>query len=75
MIDSRVESVSNRATKYIRSKTSKNYSQYANTIRKKNSNASTNTIRKSAQKSVRWGNRLAKGIGFVFNSIRSALPW
>ncbi len=75
LIDTGVESVSDRVTKFIRSKTSKTYSQQANTVRQKNPNASTNTIRTSAQRSVRWGNRLAKGIEFVINSIRSALPW
>ena len=75
LIDTRVESVTNRVTKYVRTKTSATYSQEANTMRQKNPNVSTNTIRTSAQRSVRWGNRLAKGIEFVFNSIRSALPW
>lgn len=75
LIDTRVESVTNRVTKYVRTKTSTTYSQRANTMRQKNPNVSTNTIRTSAQRSVRWGNRLAKGIEFVFNSIRSALPW
>ncbi|MBO5460310.1 MAG: RICIN domain-containing protein [Ruminococcus sp.] len=75
LIDTGVEVVSNRVTKYVRTKTSKTYSQKAKTMRQKNSNVSTSTIRTSAQRSVRWGNRLAKGIEFVFNSIRSALPW
>ena len=75
LIDTGVEAVSSRVTKYVRTKTSKNYSQKANTVRQKNPNASTSTIRTSAQRSVRWGNRLAKGIEFIFNSIRSALPW
>lgn len=75
LLDTGAEAVSSRVTKYVRTKTSKTYSQQANTVRKKNPNVSTNTIRTSAQRSVRWGNRLAQGIKFVFNSIRSALPW
>ena len=75
LIDTGVESVSNRVTKYVRSKTSKTYSQQANKVLQKNPNASTDTIRTSAQRSVRWGNRLAKGIEFFFNSIRNGLPW
>lgn len=75
LIDTRVEAVSNRVTNYVTSKTSKTYSQYANAVRKKNSNVATNMIRKNAQRSVRWGNRLAKEIEFVVSSIRSALPW
>lgn len=74
-IDTGVEAVASRATKYVDRKISKTYSQKAKTMRKKNPNVSTTKIRKSAQRSVRWGNRLAKGINFVINSIRSALPW
>ena len=75
LIDTGVEAMSSRVTKYIRTKTSKTYSQQANKVRKKKPNASTSTIRKSAQRSVRWGNRLEKGIDFIFSSIRSTLPW
>lgn len=70
-----VEVLSNSITNNITNRTSKTYSQYARTQYRKNSNATVNNIRKSAQRSVRWGNRLAKGIDFVINSLRSALSW
>ena len=75
VIDTGVEKVTNSATKYISSKTSKTYSQYAKMVRKKNPTASTNTIRQSAQRSVRWGTRLSNCINFITNALRSALKW
>lgn len=75
LIDTGVEAVSSRVAKYVSTKISKTYSQKANTMRQKNPNVSTNRIRTSAQRSVRWGSRLEKGITFMFDSTRSALPW
>lgn len=75
VIDTGVEALSNKVVKYVDTKTSYNYSQYAYKVRKKKPNASVEEIKKGAQRSVRWGNRLVKGIGFGFDSVRSALPW
>ena len=75
LIDAGVEAVSDRVVKYVDTKISKTYSQKANIMRGKNPNVSNETILVRAQRSVRWGNRLSKGIGFGIDSIRSALPW
>ena len=70
-----MENVINETTKYVSSKMPKNYSSYAGVQYKKNPSITPVQIRQSMSRSIRWGNRISKGVVIVFNLLRSVLPW
>ena len=73
-VDSAVEKATSKLVNDIESRVPQNYSTYAGAQYKANPLITKEEIIVKMRRSIRWNRRISKGVEFLINVIRSALP-